>query len=49
VFGDVFFAGNTSSEEDKDAEPSTCKCIKENEKKKGREQQLRRRIISGEN
>jgi hypothetical protein len=36
VFGDDFYAGDISSEEDENAEPSTCKCIKENERKRKR-------------
>jgi hypothetical protein len=36
VFGNYFYAGNISSEEDENAEPSTCKCIKKNERKRKR-------------
>jgi hypothetical protein len=34
VFGDGLFAGDSSLEEVENDKPSTCKCIKENEKKK---------------
>jgi hypothetical protein len=47
VFGDDFYTGDISSEEEENAEPSTCKYIKENERKRKRSVTQRKNYANG--